>query len=241
MNCVQTWKENNNRLTVLLHSLSRLGVFIAGLALLTLIWGCAHGSYSVDMKYVPTKPMAEIKGQEKDIKITVSTFEDLRKTDDKLQIGWVWDHYGGKTPVFPRFVKPSMAVTLPVKEIFQKAGYQVAADTPLWNLKEDSIRKEWGPILVGGSIDELEVYCVDDIAVKKYRSKAKITVFLANTQTRKIFYKVSANSTASLDHVLFSEGRLTQQINAVFSDVIGKIFEGNEISSKILAEAAGKL
>jgi len=222
------------------NSLSRPGVFIAGLALLALICGCAHGAYSVDMKYYP-KPLAEMKGPEKDIKVTVSTFADLRKTDDKQQIGWVWDHFGGKTPVFPRSVKPSMAVTLPVKEIFQKTGYQVAADMPVWNLKEDSIRKEWGPILVGGSIDELDVYCVDDVAVKKYRAKAKITVILANTQTGKVFYKVSANSTASLDHILFSEGKLAQQINSVLSDVMDKIFEGKEINDRILAEAAGKL
>jgi hypothetical protein len=215
-------------------------VFIAGLALLSLIWGCAHGAYSVDMKYVPTKSMAELKGPEKKTKITVSTFEDLRKIDDKQEIGWVWDPYRGKSPVFPRFVKPSVAVTLAVKDIFQKAGYQVAADTPRWNLKDDSIREEWGPILVGGSIDELEVYCVDDVAVKKYRAKVKITVILADAQTRRVFYKLSANSSASLDHVLFSEGKLAQQINAALSDVIDKIFEGTDINSKIIAEA-GKM
>jgi hypothetical protein len=133
-----------------------------------------------------------------------------------------------------------MAVTLAVKDIFQKADYQVAADTPRWNLKDDSIREEWGPILVGGSIDELEVYCVDDVAVKKYRAKVKITVILADAQTRRVFYKLSANSPASLDHVLFSEGKLAQQINAALSDVIDKIFEGTDINSKIIAEA-GKM
>jgi len=241
MNCVQTWKENNHRPMARLHSLSRLGVFIAGLALLTLTWGCAHSAYSVDVRYVPTRPMVELKGPGKDISITVATFEDLRKTNDKLEIGWVWDPYGGKVPVLYRLEKPSMAVTLPVKEIFQKAGYQVAAGTPTWDLKEENIRKEWGPILVGGSIDELEVYCVDDVTIKKYRAKAKITVILANTQTGKVFYKVSANSSASLDHILFSEGKLAQQINAALSDVLDKIFEGKEINSKIRAEAAGKL
>ena len=237
---VQSGKENNHRSAVRLHYIRRLGVFIPGLALLTLIWGCTHGAYGVDMKYVPTKPIAEVKGSGKDIKITVSTFEDLRKIDDKLEIGWVWDHYGGKTTLFSRLVKPSMAVTLPVKEILQKAGYQVAADTPRWNLEEDSIREGWGPILIGGSIDELEVYCVNDVTIKKYRTKAKITLILADTKTHKVFYKVSANSSSSLDHILFSEQRLAQQINTVLSDVIEKIFEGNEINSKILAEA-GKI
>ena len=235
---VQSGKENDHRPTAWSHYISRLVILITGLAL-SLIWGCAHGAYSVDMKYVPTKSMAELKSG-KDVRVTVSTFEDLRKIDDKQEIGWVWDPYGGKSPVFPRLVKPSTAVTSAVKDIFQKAGYQVAADTPRWNLKDDNIREEWGPILVGGSIDELEVYCVNDVTTKKYRAKAKITVILANTKTRKVFYKVSANSSASLDHILFSEQRLAQQINTVLSDVMDKIFEGNEINSKIIAEA-GKM
>ena len=234
---VRSRKENNHRPTVRFHFINRLGVFIAGLALLTLTWGCAHGAYSVAVKYFPTKSMAELKSG-KDIRVTVTTFEDLRKIDDKLEVGWVWDPYGGKTPLFSRLVKPSMAVTSAVKEIFQKAGYQVAAGTPTWDLKEENIRKEWGPILIGGSIDELEVYCVNDVTTKKYRAKAKITVILANAQTRKVFYKVSANSSASLDHILFSEGKLAQQINAALSDVLDKIFEGTEINSKIIAEAA---
>jgi len=241
MNYAQLWKKNNHRLTLQLSSLRRPVSLIAVLAFFTLILGCAHAEYSVDMKYVPTKPMAEMKGSGKDIMVTVSTFEDLRKTEDKQQIGWVWDPYGGKKPVYPRFSNPSMTVTSSVKEIFQKAGYQVAAASPLWDLKEEKIRKEWGPILVGGSIDELEVYCVNDVTAKKYRAKAKITVILANTQTGKVFYKVSANSSTSLDHVLFSEGRLAQQINAALADVMDKIFEGTEINNRIIAEAAGKM
>jgi len=241
MNYARLWKENNHRLKLQLRSLRRPVAFVAVLAFFTLILGCAHAEYSVDMKYVPTKSMAEMKGSGKDIRVTVSTFEDLRKTDDKQQIGWVWDPYGGKKPVYPRFANPSMTVTLSVKEIFQKAGYQVAAASPPWDLKEEKIRKEWGPILVGGSIDELEVYCVNDVTAKKYRAKAKITVILANTQTGKVFYKVSANSSAGLDHILFSEVRLAQQINTALSDVIEKIFEGSEINSRIIAEAQRKL
>jgi len=217
----------------------RLGFVIAALAF-AMIWGCASALYSVDMKYVPTRPIPEMKGSEKKIKITVAAFEDLRTISDTTLIGRVIKSDRQNIPVLPKYVRPPMAVASALKEIFLKAGYQVAPDIPRWDLKEESIRKEWGAILIGGSIDELEVICEDKMTIKKYRAKAKITVFLANTQTSKIFYKVSAQSSVSLEHILFSEERLEEQISTALSDAIEKIFEGNEITAKILDTASGK-
>lgn len=217
----------------------RLGFVIAALTF-AVMWGCAPALYSVDMKYVPTKPMPEMKGPEKKIKITVAAFEDLRTISDTTLIGRVIKSDRQNIPVLPKFVSPSMAVASALKDILLKAGYQVAPDIPRWDLKEESIRKEWGPILIGGSVDELEVICEDKMTIKKYRAKAKITVFLANAQTSKVFYKVSAQSSVSLEHILFSEERLEEQINTALSDAIEKIFEGKEITAKILDTASGK-
>ena len=239
MTSVQPRNYNKRGPVVRCVSMGRLGFVIAVLAFV-LIWGCAPALYSVDMKYVPTKPMPEPKGQEKKIKITVAAFEDLRKVSDTMLIGRVIKPDRQNIPVLPKFVRPPVAVASALKDVFRKAGYQVAADTPRWNLKEESIRKEWSPILIGGSIDELEVICEDKVTIKKYRAMAKITVILANTQTSKIFYKVSAKSSVSLEHILFSEERLEEQINTALSDAIEKIFEGNEITAKILDTATGK-
>lgn len=214
--------------------------FIVAVFVYAMIWGCVPALYSVDMKYVPTKSIDEMKGSGKKIKITVAAFEDIRTISDTTLVGRVIKSDRQIIPVLPKYVKPPVAVASAVKDILLKAGYQVVPDIPRWDLKEESIRNEWAPILVGGSIDELEVICEDKVTIKKYRAQAKITVFLANTETRKVFYKVSARSSVSLEHILFSEERLEEQINTALSDAIDKIFEGNEIAAKILDTASGK-
>jgi len=213
---------------------------IAGLALcLLLLAGCSPALYSVDMKYVPSRVMPRTEGTGEIITVTVAAFEDRRKIDDKMIIGWVVKSDGERIPVLPKFVKPSVAVTSPLKDFLARAGYRISPESPVWDLKEESIRKEWGSILIGGSIDELEVICRDSLTVKKYSAKVKITVVFADAQKGKIFYTVTSGSDVSLEHVLFSEERLEEQINAALSDAIEKIFEGKEIGAKI-REAAGK-
>ncbi|MDX9822412.1 MAG: hypothetical protein RBT20_10805 [Syntrophales bacterium] len=213
---------------------------IAGLALsLLLLAGCSPALYSVDMKYVPSRVMPRTEGTGEIITVTVAAFEDRRKINDKMIIGWVVKSDGERIPVLPKFVKPSVAVTSPLKDFLARAGYRISPESPVWDLKEESIRKEWGSILIGGSIDELEVICEDSLTVEKYSAKAKITALFANAQTGKVFYKVTTQSGVSLEHVLFSEERIEQQINAALSDAIEKIFEGKDIAAKI-REAAGK-
>ncbi|HOG16621.1 MAG: hypothetical protein A4E73_02206 [Syntrophaceae bacterium PtaU1.Bin231] len=216
-----------------------LKIFVLALCLMMLA-GCAPALYSVDMKYVPSRVMPRIEGTGQIITVTVTAFEDQRKIEDKMLIGWVVESDGRRIPVLPKFVKPSMAVTSPLKDFLVRAGYRISPETPAWDLKEGSIRKEWGSIVIGGSIDELEVICRDSLTVKKYSAKAKITALFANAQTGKIFYKVTTQSAVSLDHVLFSEERIEQQINAALSDAIEKLFEGKEIAAKIREAAAGK-
>ncbi len=213
---------------------------IAGMALcLLLLAGCSPALYSVDMKYVPSRVMPRAEGTGEIITVTVAAFEDRRKIDDKTVIGWVIKSDGERIPVLPKFVKPTVAVTSPLKDFLARAGYRISPENPVWDLKEGSIRKEWGSILIGGSIDELEVICRDSLTVKKYSAKVKITVVFADAQKGKIFYTVTSGSDVSLEHVLFSEERIEEQINAALSDAIEKIFEGKEIGAKI-REAAGK-
>jgi uncharacterized lipoprotein YajG len=215
-----------------------LKIFVPALCLLMLA-GCAPALYSVDMKYVPTRAMPRAEGTGEIITVTVAAFEDQRKIDDKMVIGWVVKSDGARIPVLPKFVKPSVAVTSPLKDFLVRAGYRISPENPVWDLKEESIRKEWGSILIGGSIDELEVICRDSLTVKKYSANAKITALFANAQSGKVFYKVTTQSAVSLEHVLFSEERIEQQINAALSDAIEKIFEGKDLAAKI-REAAKK-
>lgn len=203
-------------------------VFVA-----TLLVGCAPGLYSVDMKYVPTRTFPKAKGVTQPIALTVAAFQDVRKIKDNMLIGRVIKSNGKQIPVLPKFVTPSKAVTEPIKEFLRQAGYRVASASPAWDLQESSINKGWGPILVGGSIDDLDVVCQESLTIMKYKAKVKLTIYFADTLKGKIFHTVTTESSGSLEHVLFSEERLEKQINTALSDAMEKIFEGRDIRNII--------
>jgi hypothetical protein len=194
----------------------------------TLLVGCAPGMYSVDMKYVPARSSPKAKGVTQPTALTVAAFQDVRKIKDNMMIGRVIKSNGKQIPVLPKFVTPSKAVTEPIKGFLRQAGYRVATASPVWDLQESSINQGWGPILVGGSIDDLDIVCQESLTMK-YTAKVKLTVYFADTLKGKIFHTVTTDSSASFEHVLFSEERLEKQINAALSDAIEKMFEGRDI------------
>ena len=104
---------------------------------------------------------------------------------------------------------------------------------PEWNLKEEAIKKEWGQIVVGGNIDALEITCQKDVPVIAYHSRGKLSFVFADVQNGKIFYRVTTESTSTLEHVYFSEAMLAQQINSTLSEAAEKAFEGNILKEKI--------
>jgi hypothetical protein len=207
--------------------------------IILLLVGCTPTLYSVNMRYVPSSRDRKVETVAHPYSITVATFEDVRKINDNIQIGRVIKSNGLSIPVLPKFVKPPEAVTRPFKEFFQQAGYKVLAESPLWNLKETGIRKEWGDILVGGSIDELDVICIESLASKKYKANVKLTVLFADTKSGKIFHRVTTESSATLEHVIFSEEHLEKQINIALSGAIEKILGDTKIAD-IIREAAGR-
>jgi len=201
--------------------------------MMTLVVGCAPALYSVDMKYIPIRDFPKAQGVTPPVALTVATFQDLRKMEDNIVIGRVIKPNGEQIRVLPKFVKPSQAVTEPIKEFFRRAGYRVAAESPAWDLQEAGINKRWQSILVGGSIDELEITCENSLTLTKYRAKVKLTIYFADPLKGKIFHTLTADSSASLEHVLFSEERMEQQINLALSSAIEKLFEGRDITNII--------
>jgi hypothetical protein len=203
------------------------------LCLLFLLSGCAPKLYNVNMRYEPTKVIPAAVTDGRKYSLTVASFTDLRKIDDPLMIGRVIKSDGTPIPILPRYVKPTDAVAAALREVLSKSGYTVAADRPAWDLDENSLRTEWGKILVGGTIDTLDVTCIEMFTMKRYSAKVRLTLIFADTQTKRIFYRIVSESTSSLDHIITSEEKLESQINGVLSDAIEKAIEGPETGRQI--------
>ena len=203
------------------------------LCLLVILSGCAPKIYNVNMRYEPTKMIPPAVTDGRKYSLTVASFTDQRKMEDTLLIGRVITSDGTPIPILPRYVKPTDAVAAALRELLSKSGYAVAPDRPAWDLDERTLKPAWGTILVGGTIDALDVTCVETLTMKRYTAKARLTLIFANVQKKKIFYRLVSESSSSLDHVFLSEERLESQINGVLSDAIEKAFDGPETGRQI--------
>jgi hypothetical protein len=203
------------------------------LLLLVSVIGCAPNLYSVDMRYKPTKaiPLAVTDGRK--FSLTVATFIDHRKMDDTLLIGRVVKSDGSSIPILPKYVKAQDAVASALRELLIQSGYGVSPEKTVWDLQENTIRPDWGAILVGGAIEELDVTCLDTISRKRYSARTRVTLVFADVQNKRIFYRVTSESSSTLDHIIFSEETLESQINGVLSDAMEKALAGPETVQQI--------
>jgi hypothetical protein len=206
---------------------------LAGLMLAVSLAGCATKPYNVDLRYQPSRAVAPAVTDGRKFSLTVAAFLDRRKMEDTLLVGRVVKSDGSSIPVLPRYVKAPEAVAAALRELLIQAGYGVSPEKAAWDLQESTIRPEWGKIVVGGAIDELDVTCVEGFTLKKYSAKVRVTLSFADVQKKRIFYRVTTESSSSLDHILFSEERLEAQLNGVLSDAMEKALEGPETGRQI--------
>lgn len=199
------------------------------------IMSCAPVSlYTIDLRYSPaTTSASQVTEKSKEFRVTVARFNDARNVEDKLVVGTVVNPDGKKIPVLPKYTKPVDVLLKGIQAYLENRGYDVSSETPEWDLTKESIDKRWGDVLIGGTIDDLEVVCLKGTLVKKYSTKVKLTVFFADVKRQKMFYKIAVETKPSLEHVRFSEEVLAKQINGGLTEAIEKIFEGRDIYEKI--------
>ncbi|MEN6488001.1 MAG: hypothetical protein ABFD66_03825 [Smithella sp.] len=226
---------NNIRWSILGNNLPRFIVF--GLLLCCLcISGCAGSLYSVNMNYEAfgVNIPAYLKNDNKNLNaaITVAEFTDVRKIDDPTVIGHVVESDGMKVLVVPKYAKPTQAVTTGIKRYLAKAGYKIYNDAGKWNAKEATPKTE-SKLVVGGSIDKLEVTCRKGFPTDSYNAVVKLTLVLTDPVKGNMLYRGSVESNTSLEHVSFSETRMEEQLNIALGDAIEKIFEDKKLAQKI--------
>jgi hypothetical protein len=194
---------------------------------------CAPAVYHVNLKYDASGKFLKQGKAGPDFPVTVAMFNDIRKTDDKMLLGRVMTLDGDRIPIFPKYSKVTEAVTTSIRGYLFKSGYKVSNEIPVWDLKEGIISKDWGKILIGGNIDDLEIVCEKSFPVITYQAKAKLTFVFANVPDKRIFYRASVENSNSLKDVSFSEELLEEQINAVLSEALEKMFNDPKMKKTI--------
>jgi hypothetical protein len=199
--------------------------------------GCAGPSlYSVNLYYdaeqaaIPAYLKAD---KTSSAIISIAEFTDTRQMDDRLVIGRVVEKDGIKKLVLPKNIKATKAISNGIKEFLRKAGYKVTDKIVQWDLKEESMPKEEFKILIGGNIDELEIYCRKGFPTNTYTTNIELTIVFADMAKGKIFYQSKVESSNSKENVLFSEESLEEQAGIALGDAIEKLFENKAVAQKL--------
>lgn len=204
------------------------------------IIGCASARlYSVNLSYDAGKAVipAYLKADKAQSgTIAIAEFADVRQMDDRLVIGRVVEKDGMKTLVMPKHTKPTRAVASGVKDYLVKAGYKIAGNAGPWDLKEETLPKTDSKVIIGGSIEEMELTCRKGFPTDSYKAKMKLAVIIADATKGKILYRSSVESNSSLEYVSFSEAKLEEQINIALGEAVEKVFEDRKVA-QILKEA----
>jgi hypothetical protein len=221
----------NNRWFLLIITV--FGLIIYGLSLS----GCAPAKlYSVNMSYdaeqaaIPAYLKAD---KASNAIISIAEFTDTRRIDDRLVVGRVEEKDGMKILVVPKYTKATKAISSGIKEYLRKAGYKVANKIEQWDLKEETMPREDGKILIGGNIDEMEINCRRGYLTNAYTTNMKLTIIFADMAKGHIIYARKVEATLSQEHFLFSEERLGDYASDVLGEAIKNVFEDKAVAQKI--------
>ncbi|MBN1473545.1 MAG: hypothetical protein JW914_02925, partial [Syntrophaceae bacterium] len=120
-----------------------------------------------------------------------------------------------------------------VKDYLNKAGYQVADKIALWDLTEENIPGVTAKILVGGSIDEMEIICRRAFPTNSYAANIKLTIIFADVSEGHVVYTRRVEATSSHEHVYFSEERMSDYMSTLLGEAIHNVFEDKAVAAKI--------
>jgi hypothetical protein len=197
----------------------------------------ADSNYNINVQYnaqqaiIPDYLKAE--GKTRSAVVTITELNDMRKGDDKKIIGNVRERDDTRVPIFPQDSIPARAVASGIKDYLKKAGYKIADKLVQWDLNEKTIPKTKGKLIIGGSIEEMEVTCWRGVFSHNYKTNLKLTVIFVDAAKGKILYKRNVEGSSSRDDVSFSEAELGGQLNAALGDAIEKVFGDNAVAQKI--------
>ena len=204
------------------------------LALAPALMSCAmSGYYRLNVQYVQQKaPLAADAGMQQYV-ITATQFNDERSVLDKSVIGKRVQADSSELKAVSQTAPPTELVGIAIKEAFQKNGYTVFGGTPDWDGTERTLQKEWGNLVVGGFIEELDVTSTTGFLSAEYDTKVKLRVVFADVAHKRILYTTTLDSASSYKHFYFSQSRMEQEINNALSIAIEKMFDNNKVDEII--------
>lgn len=204
--------------------------FLVILCITAGMFACAQATYyRVNLHYVSQKNLPAADNSMHRFIMTVAAFNDERNVLDKASIGKKVKSDGSEMKAVSQQMPPSAAVGAAIKDFFYKHGYTLYGGMPDWDLNEKTIDSQWGSLLVGGVIEELEVVCNSDFANVQYEAKVRLRIVFADVHHKKILYTRTLESSSTFKHVRFQAEKMEDEINNALSTAVEKIFDDNKV------------
>ncbi len=200
---------------------------ILAVAFLFLFVACTPKLYTVNLAYEP----ANVQVKEKDkalIDVVVAGFHDGRKQDNPLNLGKVVKNDGSEIPVLPKDLKMPEAVTKGVRDHLKAQGFKVLGIQPAWDLKEGAIGKGWGDLLIGGTVEELDIKFIEKSML--YEARVKIAVSFADVKKGRIVHTTRiAGKAWQPCYWLPRERKLEELLNDALREVVQNMLDLKEV------------
>jgi hypothetical protein len=185
--------------------------------LLSMVSCASVSRYPLELSY---QPKAHEAGGEKGT-VTVVLFNDKRDVTDETVIGMKDE----ETSFVSLTGSPASAVSDAVGAYLQSRGYTVNKVNEAWDGTAQSLRPEWGDLVVGGDIEDLNITVTAAFPEMKYHCLVKLYVITADAKTKSILQKERVESSSSYVTVYFSGDKAEELINSTLADALEKTLD----------------
>ncbi len=185
--------------------------------LLVALASCVVSRYPIDLSYQAKSP----KGAGKKGTVAVSLFNDKRDVAQKNVIGMKDDE--------ARFVSliegPAPQVSDAFRSYLENRGYTVVRLNEAWDGTAESLKPQWGDMVVGGDIEDLNITVISAFPKTEYKCRVKLNVVIADPKTGAILQKQRVESSQSYVTVYFSRDKAEELINSTLAEAMEKALD----------------
>lgn len=184
------------------------------LFLLIALCSCASvTSYPLNLSFWPkSSEEASRKGT-----IGVALFNDKRAVADKNVIGVREQDNLNFTSVAG---DPSSVVPRAIIEYLASRGYTALPINKVWDGDVQSLKAEWGDIVVGGQIEKFEITVSGEFPKVTYNCSVTLYVRMADPGTKTILHEEKVESGLSYKDVAFSRDEAEKQMNKALAEAV---------------------
>ncbi len=174
---------------------------------------CAGTSnYPITLSYQPLKQYEKTAG----VPVTVALLSDKRQDADKRVIG----KKENRTPFISLVGEPAEALSKGFASYLENRGYKVSITNEVWDGNPQSLSAGWGPVVIGGTLDDLTLNVTGNLVKTEYLYSIKFTLCIADARSRELLHKEKIEMSSSYVTVPFSREKAEELINKALSEAV---------------------